>query len=450
MIPFAFTLIPFIAFGYVLIVAAWSGNVFGNPEPIVKQLQQVTAPNILNRLFWPVLLAITLLLAFQYRSRLKWTGIRSAPVISLAAYLIFAGLSVTWAYNPEQSLLRYMQTLIVVLIIIVPYSLQTPKIDTVNYLYICYAISIALNAVVVLGEVPTLTASGTLFGYHGYFSIKNYLGECASIAILLALFSLRTPGWRRFAAIAVIGTSAWLISASNSKGSLAFLVFSPVLAALVLVVSRSAKTSLGVILAFFPLAYFLASLVFSDLFSRISFFIYGDSTLTGRTFIWDFIQYETSKNPWFGWGFHSFWLLGPNAPSVVEAPQWVKNLTGSHNGYLDIRLETGYVGLTIFIGFIIATLHAIERVRRQDAFRAWFLLSLALYVIITNLLETTFLFNDPTWLLFLFIVAETTRYPAHERRRVVVHAKRNQVDQKRAGTGSRFSPRAPTIPLRNR
>ncbi len=140
---------------------------------------------------------------------------------------------------------------------------------------------------------------------------------------------------------------------------------------------------------------------------------YGDSTLTGRTVIWDFVQGQISLKPWFGWGFHSFWLVGPDAPSVVLAPYWVKIMTGSHSGYIDIKLETGRIGYYLFIAFILATLFALERVRRQDPLRAWLLLSLALYVIITNLIETVWMAaNDPLWLLFVLVVAETTRYPA--------------------------------------
>jgi O-antigen ligase len=139
--------------------------------------------------------------------------------------------------------------------------------------------------------------------------------------------------------------------------------------------------------------------------------LFGDSTLTSRTVIWDFIQNQISRKPWLGWGFHSFWLVGPNAPSVVEAPYWIRHMTGSHNGYLDVRLETGYIGLAVFLLFLVGVLYAMERVRQQDPVRAWLLLSLALYVIVTNFLETVWLVTDePLWFLFLLVVGETARY----------------------------------------
>ena len=110
--------------------------------------------------------------------------------------------------------------------------------------------------------------------------------------------------------------------------------------------------------------------------------LYGDSTFTGRTIIWDFAKYEIERRPLLGWGYQSFWLVGPDAPSVVEAPGWVKIMPNAHNGYYDTMLEMGYVGYTLLVTFIIATFHAVGRMVDRDPARAWLVLSLALYVII--------------------------------------------------------------------
>jgi len=156
--------------------------------------------------------------------------------------------------------------------------------------------------------------------------------------------------------------------------------------------------------------YFVASALSSNLISNISYDFFGDGTLTGRTIIWDFIQGQASRNPWLGWGFHSFWLVGPSSPSVTEAPEWVRHMTGSHSGYLDVKLENGFFGYALLIFFILATFHAIGRVARTDLFRAWILLSLALFIVLTNMLETVWFCTDPLWVVFLLVVADATRY----------------------------------------
>jgi len=137
--------------------------------------------------------------------------------------------------------------------------------------------------------------------------------------------------------------------------------------------------------------------------------LYGDSTFTGRTIIWDFVQSEIAHRPLLGWGYQSFWLV-PDSPSF-GAPGWVKVLTEGHNGYYDTTLQMGYIGYALLAIFIIATLHAIGRVADRDPGRAWLVLSLALFVILSNYLESLWMRGfEFLWVVFLMIAAEIARY----------------------------------------
>jgi O-antigen ligase len=272
-------------------------------------------------------------------------------------------------------------------------------------------LAISINAIIILFETPTYTPKGELFGYRGYFTFKGYLGECASIAILLSIYVLRFAGWRRICALFLILTSLLLIFLSGSKGSLAFAVVSPVFAGIIILTCKYSRVPYGVVLTIIVGSFFLLSFAKSNLINNLSYRFYGDGTLTGRTVIWDFVESQMWRNPWFGLGFKSFWLVGSDSPSATLAPEWVGHMTGSHSGYLDVKLETGRIGFAIFVIFIFAALYGIGRVIREDPFRGWMLLSLAVYIVITNFLETAWVSNDPLWVVFIFVVADATCYP---------------------------------------
>src|SRR5262249_22240677 len=107
---------------------------------------------------------------------------------------------------------------------------------------------------------------------------------------------------------------------------------------------------------------------------------------------------------------HSFWLVGPDAPSIVEAQGWVKLMPNAHNGYLDTMLELGPVGLALLVIFIMTTLHAIGRVANPDPARAWVMLSLAIFMIFHNLLESSWMHGSEFgWMTFALVAAETGR-----------------------------------------
>jgi O-antigen ligase len=86
-------------------------------------------------------------------------------------------------------------------------------------------------------------------------------------------------------------------------------------------------------------------------------------------------------------------------------------MPNAHNGYYDTMLETGYVGLVFLLVFIIATLHAVGRVAERDPARAWLLLSLALFVILYNFLESVWVRGfEFLWVVFVIVAAEIGRY----------------------------------------
>jgi O-antigen ligase len=197
---------------------------------------------------------------------------------------------------------------------------------------------------------------------------------------------------------------------SDSKTALGLAFISPFLAGLTLIVRKITRISPAVILLSIPFCYAtLSSISHVSIMDRVAYMLYHDSTLTGRTIIWDFAQYEIGRRPFFGWGYQSFWLV-PNSPSI-DALGWVKTMPNAHNGYYDTMLEMGYVGLAFLIFFIIATLHAVGRVADRDPARARLVLSLVLFIILYNYFESLWMRGfEFLWVVFLITAAEIARY----------------------------------------
>jgi exopolysaccharide production protein ExoQ len=400
-------IIPILACAYPTIIFPVSYFIF--PPPAT--LQGILEARPENRIFWPAMAAISVVLAVRNRSRLArltWPP----HVICLLAYLVFAGASTQWAFRPELSFIRFLQEVMVVTSIVLPAMLAVRTTDMMRGLFLAFAFGSILNVFFVLGNSPSVVA--TLNGYPGYFTGKNLLGEFAAIVLLLALHEMLYPGLRRALGIIVVVIATSLVFLSNSKTAFALALFAPLLAKLTLITGKRLRISLAIVLLTLPICYLVLSSVSNFNMNRLSYLLYGDPTFSGRTLIWDFAQSEIARRPLLGWGYQSFWLVGPDAPSIVDAPGFVKVMPNAHNGYYDTMLEMGYVGYTLLLIFIIATLHAIGRVADRDPTRAWLLLSLALYVIIHNYFESTWMRAfDLMWVVFLILAAETGRYWQH-------------------------------------
>ncbi len=372
---------PVVAFSYMVLVLPFSG-VGGSDTRLV------------NVTFWPVAAALTIGLLIINRASLDWRFLRSPPILALAAYLLFAAASISWALAPDYSATRYLGQLLIIICMLAPYMLPLPPQNTMWRLYLVCGASMVLTAYYIF------TAPGSIIGHAGYFTHKQELGILCGVTLVLSAFGLALPGWRRLLAILILGLALWVVTQSQSKIATALLIPAFAISLVALVICRIVRTTPAVLLALFLLATYFVH----DPLGRIAYRLYGDSTITGRVFIWEFINMWVSQRSWLGWGFHSYWGV-PNSPHNY-AWGFIKDMISTHSGYLDLKLDTGHVGYWLFMAFIFATLHVFDRARRVNFLQTWFLLSVCLYVMMLNLTETIWVQTTPVWLVFLAAVGE--------------------------------------------
>lgn len=145
-----------------------------------------------------------------------------------------------------------------------------------------------------------------------------------------------------------------------------------------------------------------------------------DPTLTGRKEIWPAVIEMIRQHPWLGYGYGAFWGGGwsgesahvslwvtrfPNDPAIVHA----------HNGFLDLLLDLGLLGLATFaLGFSLATLRAVYWVRATRTTAGLWPLVYLTFILLYNFTESSILaHNNVFWILYVTISMLTAaRFPA--------------------------------------
>jgi exopolysaccharide production protein ExoQ len=360
--------------------------------------RDASAERIENILFWPLAAMLTLALIVYNRERIDYRFFRSVPVASLIAYLAFAAASVTWAFNLELAFSRLVVEMLAIIVVFVPFALPIRTKNAIHAVYLCYAAALVVSAGFVLTTPPSP------IGHAGYLGHKQELGLLAAVGIILSGYELLHRGLWRISAVLTAALAFWLVLESQSKSALALAFVAIVASGLILLLCKKTRLTPAYVVA----GVVVASMFVTNPIERVGYRLYGDATLTGRTGIWGFIEYQIAQKPWLGWGFHSYYFV-PNSPHNA-APGYIKDMPSSHDGYMDVRLETGRVGYWIFLIFVYSSLHLIEHVRRKDPVRAWCYLSIALFAALINLLDTHWLTLTHFWLLYLVIVAESVRF----------------------------------------
>jgi exopolysaccharide production protein ExoQ len=129
------------------------------------------------------------------------------------------------------------------------------------------------------------------------------------------------------------------------------------------------------------------------------------STLSGRTLIWAALI-PAAANPIFGVGFDSFWT----SPSAVTFQRnllnWyhVEGINEAHNGYIEIYLNLGFVGLAL-ISLILTNGYrgAVTAFRRNPSI-AGLMLAYIIASIFYSITEAGFRTLNPIWIFLLLAI----------------------------------------------
>jgi exopolysaccharide production protein ExoQ len=127
-----------------------------------------------------------------------------------------------------------------------------------------------------------------------------------------------------------------------------------------------------------------------------------DSHLTGRTQIWSTVI-ARAHNPIIGTGFESFWNASIKS-FQTESEYMFGNINSAHNGYIDVYLNLGWVGVTLVLLVLISgyfrACRAVHRKPEVGGLLLAFVVTAAFY----SVTEAGFRMLSPAWICLLLAV----------------------------------------------
>ncbi len=245
----------------------------------------------------------------------------------------------------------------------------------------------------------TIAHAGAWQGAYGH---KNPLGRIMTLSTLI--FLLFDTSNRRYRWVGGAGfcVSFVLILGSTSKTSL---IISLTLMAL-LPFYRALRWKYNIALPFFISVILLGGSIATLLVSNAEGILgaFGrDVTLTGRTPLWGAVIEKIEARPWLGYGYAGFWRgFDGESGDVWRVIGW--HAPHSHNGYLDLGLDLGLVGLSAFaLSFLAACLQAVRWVRLTKTTAGLWPLAYLTFLLLANLTESSFFRQNTFWILYVAV-----------------------------------------------
>jgi exopolysaccharide production protein ExoQ len=132
-----------------------------------------------------------------------------------------------------------------------------------------------------------------------------------------------------------------------------------------------------------------------------------ESSLTGRIPMWNYlIQNVFKERPILGYGFGALWEHDNFRVQMQGAVGWLYPVAAADNGFLDVLLNLGVVGLALFLTVIsLACFRTVRYARDQKSILGFFPLLLVVSILVTNLtLSYFFEFEFFTWFLLAVVL----------------------------------------------
>lgn len=248
--------------------------------------------------------------------------------------------------------------------------------------------------------------------YFGVTTFKNLLGMISMVLGLASVWSFlwafedRDMPFRRRHLIAhgvTVATAVWLIIRADSMTSLSCLLLSG--AVMILVsqgwIHRSPGGVLGVVSGAIGLPLFA---LFINTVGTLVHTLGRNSTLTGRTSIWKAVL-SLHTNPLIGTGYESFWM-GNRLQLVWNMS--VKGIQEAHNGFIEMYLNLGWVGLVLLSALIVTGFRNGVIALRRDPDDGRLRLAFLTTALIYSFTEAGFRMLSPIWFAFLLAITSAS------------------------------------------
>jgi exopolysaccharide production protein ExoQ len=243
--------------------------------------------------------------------------------------------------------------------------------------------------------------------WRGVFIQKNIFARYMVFSVL-TFYCLRAYGLKAHLIKGFkIAVALFLLAGSLSTGSYLVMLVSVLLipAYRVFHLGRRTVAAISVVAGtvLVPLAVYIASNAssFLDVLGSKS------ATLSGRGPLWTIVSARISEHPLLGFGYGSFWMTAKY--SVWSLIHWQP--LKAHNGYLDLCLDVGMVGLALFIlNCGVIARRAVKLIAKTRALEARWPLMVLTLIVLYNVFETELLVqNGFLWTLFVAITVATQR-----------------------------------------
>jgi len=333
--------------------------------------------------------------------------------ISLLLLIAMAPLSLFWSASPEATSIEYKSVVrgsLFGIFLATRYSMK----EQMQLFTWVLGIGAVLSLVFSIG-LPSY--GGAQAGWIGIYVYKNQAACVQTLTALLFLLTALNRRKHRWIALTVFSIAVVLLGLTQSKTAYSIFLISLGLLPITTVAKQKYKLQVVLFLILLVVGGSTIVLVLGNLEFIVVDTLGKNMEFNGRVPIWTLILDKVYERPWLGYGTAGFWtsehalyVLNNSWAGTGEAGIGAGSIRfNSHNGYLDLLLQYGFVGVSLLLfNWLTVLFRLVALLNSKEGLEAFWMLQYIIVLFLFNLSENMGLLGlSSMWSLYVSIALST-------------------------------------------
>ncbi|MEN8240963.1 MAG: O-antigen ligase family protein [Chloroflexota bacterium] len=326
-------------------------------------------------------------------------------------FLLFALASIFWSINKEVSTARWVIFLSTLLISgYLGLSYSTQEILRIVSAFSLQVLFLAALIILIYPSFGIMNYYSIQGAWSGIFWHKNHMGLFASFINIIFFInlveSILKSSRAKYLWGAVYIFSLFFIFKTDSVAAYFSTIFLHGVYLVLFIWLRIRHTLKAKHYIFFLILMILAAILIGMNLDVLFGLFNRSTTLTGRIPMWSHV-FDTYfvERPYFGYGFNAFWYPYAHRVEIQQVAGYPDPVMIADNGFIDILINTGVVGLVLFIVLYFGICwRALQILRNSKSTLALFPIIIMAFTLISNISWSLIFENESFFMLLMMTI----------------------------------------------
>ncbi len=349
---------------------------------------------------------VILLVGLQWK-RIAYVATTDKTLLCLVAVGVF---SVFWSHSPADTV-EQVRALVRSTVFGIYLASRYTAREQINLLAWVGGISIFLCLIVGFAAPSIGThVINDVVSWRGIYAHKQHMGRFMGFIASVFLINILNKRSNRWFALVLLSLSLILIVLSNSKTGLIIFLY-PVFAFPIYMIVKQRKNRFFILLIAVFILTIISTLILVNLDSIVVNLLGKDIEFNGRTPLWLLTIEQGLQRPFLGYAYNAFWTTDASYEVIRNTWLWYEDIDPkmpfqAHNGFIDLFVQLGFVGLSLFIFDLLQVINRVVNIlfmtRTIESF--WMFMFLGINVLVNSSEVITIMStNSIFWIIYVSI-----------------------------------------------